>query len=107
MTVAMRCMCHTIDFISLLRPKRPDFLTTQTPEEQATMGKHMDYVKDLINQGKIVMSGAAIDGTIGVLIFRVDSAEEARRYFYNDPAVIAGIGYPELHPFQIGHLSTL
>lgn len=105
MTAAMRCMSHTMDFISLLRPKRSDFLTTQTPEEQAIMGKHMDYVKDLIAQEKIVMSGAAIDGTIGVLIFRVDSADEARRYFYTDPAVIAGIGYPELHPFQIGHLT--
>jgi uncharacterized protein len=106
MTALMKCMSNTMDFISLLRPKRPDFLTTQTPEEQVTMGKHMDYVKDLIAQGKIVMNGTAIDGTIGVLIFRVDSADEARRYFYNDPAVIAGIGYPELHPFQIGHLTT-
>ena len=106
MTAAMRCMSYSMDFISLLRPKRPDFLTTLTPGEQATMEKHWDYVKDLIAQGKIIMSGAAIDGTIGVIIFRVDSAEEARRYFYNDPAVIAGIGYPELHPFQIGHITT-
>jgi len=32
----------------------------------------------------------------------VDSAEEMQRIYENDPAVKAGIGYPELHPFRIG-----
>jgi uncharacterized protein YciI len=98
-------MSQPLDFISLLRLKRPDFLTTMTPEEQTAMGLHKEYVTSLFEQGKIVMGGTATDGTLGVLIYRVYSAEEARRLFYNDPAVIAGIGYPELHPFQIGHLN--
>ena len=92
-----------MDFISLIRPKRPDFLTTMTPQEQTAMGQHNDYVESLTEQGKIVMTGDAVDGTMGVLIYRVDSAEEARRLFYNDPAVMAGIGYPKLHLFRIGH----
>jgi len=96
-------MCPTMDFISLIRPKRPDFLTTMTPAEQMAMGQHREYVGSLSEQGKIVLNGSAVDGTMGVLIYRVDSAEEARRIFYNDPAVIAGIGYPELHRFLIGH----
>jgi uncharacterized protein len=100
-------MSHTLDFLSLLRLKRPDFLTTITPEELAVMELHRDYVMDLFEQGKIVMGGTAVDGTLDVLIYRVDSAVEARRLFYNDPAVIAGIGYPELHPFQIGHLADI
>ncbi len=95
-----------MEFISLIRPKRLDFLTTMTPEEQATMALHTDYVKDLIVQGKIFLQGGAPDGTIGVLIYRVDSAVEARRLFYSDPAVIAGIGYPELYPLTIGHLEA-
>ncbi|MHB8162865.1 MAG: YciI family protein [Methanoregula sp.] len=99
-------MSHRLDFISLLRLKRPDFLTTMTPEEQAVMGEHIEYIRNLSAQGNIAMSGAAIDGTVGVVIYRVDSAVEARRLFYNDPAVIAGIGYPELHPFRIGHLTA-
>lgn len=99
-------MSNRLDFISLLRPKRPDFLTTMTPEEKAVMGEHIEYIRNLSAQGNIAMSGAAIDGTVGVVIYRVDSPEEARRLFYNDPAVIAGIGYPELHLFRIGHLTA-
>jgi uncharacterized protein YciI len=95
-----------MDFISLIRPKRPDFLTTMTPAEQATMEQHADYVRDMIAQGQILLDGCAPDGTLGVLIYRVYSPVEARRLFYSDPAVIAGIGYPELYPLTIGHRAT-
>ena len=101
----MSCMNPQMDFISLLRPKRPDFNTTMTQEERDAMREHREYIKHLFEQGKIVMSGEAHDGTVGIVLYRVDSAEEARRYFYNDPAVIAGIGYPDLYPFQVGHLT--
>ena len=96
-------MSQTTDFISLIRPKRPDFLTTMTQEERTAMKDHREYIKHLFEQGKIVMSGEAPDGTVELVLYRVDSVDEARRYFYNDPAVIAGIGYPDLYPFQIGH----
>lgn len=99
-------MSHTMEFISLIRPKRLDFFTTMTPQEQATMAQHTDYVKDLIAQGKIFLDGGSPDGTIGVIIYCVDSAVEARRLFYSDPAVIAGIGYPELYPLTIGHCAA-
>ena len=99
-------MIDTMEFISLIRPKRLDFLSTMTPEEQATMLKHTDYIRDMIAQGNIFLQGKAPDGIISVLIYRVDSAIEARRLFYSDPAVIAGIGYPELYPLTIGHLAA-
>ena len=95
-----------MEFISLIRPKRLDFLTTMTPEEQAIMLQHLDYVRNMIAQGNIFLQGNAPDGIISVLIYRVDSAVEARRLFYSDPAVIAGIGYPELYPLTIGHLAA-
>jgi uncharacterized protein len=95
-----------MEYISLLRPKRRDFVTTMTADEQVTMGRHMDYVRDLFDQGKIILGGAAPDGSVGILVYRADSAEEARRLFDDDPAVKAGIGYPELHPFHIVLLST-
>ena len=97
-------MSQTTDFISLLRPKRPDFLATMTQEEHTAMREHREYVRHLFEQGKVLMSGDAPDGSVGVVLYRVDSADEARRYFYNDPAVIAGIGYPDLYPFQLGHM---
>ncbi|MCX6699426.1 MAG: hypothetical protein NTV68_05800 [Methanomicrobiales archaeon] len=38
--------------------------------------------------------GAATDGSVGILIFRVNSEEKALELFDNDPAVLADIGYP-------------
>ena len=92
----------SLTFLTTLRPKRPDFLATMTPEEQAIMGQHMAYTKQLFDQGKIVLGGAATDGAIGIIVWRVDSAEEMQRIYENDPAVTAGIGHSDLHPFRIG-----
>ncbi|MDD1661093.1 MAG: YciI family protein [Methanomicrobiales archaeon] len=95
-------MDQQLYFISTIRPGRQDFLTSMTPEEQRVMGEHMAYTKRLFDEGKIVLGGAATDGAIGVIIWKVSSAEEARRIFDQDPAVKAGIGDAELHPFRLG-----
>jgi uncharacterized protein YciI len=73
-----------------------------TPGEKAVMGEHFAYTRRLFEQGKILLGGAATDGSIGVIILRVGSAEEAQQIYENDPAVKAGIGHPELHPFRVG-----
>ncbi len=91
-----------LTYISTMRPKRPDFLASMTPEERAVMEQHFAYVQRLFDQGKLLLGGAATDGAIGVLVYRVDSAEEAQRIFDDDPAVKAGIGHSELHPFRVG-----
>ena len=92
----------SLSFLSTLCPKRPDFLATITPAEKAVMGQHMAYVQQLFDQGKIILGGAATDGAIGIIVWRVDSAEEMPRIYDNDPAVKAGIGHSELHPLRIG-----
>ena len=61
-------MTPPLEFISTLRPYRPDFLATMTPEEKAVMGQHLAYTRQLFDQGKIVMAGAAMDGAISVII---------------------------------------
>ena len=98
-------MDQPLYFISTLRPGRPDFLSTMTPEEKVVMGEHLAYTKRLFGEGKIVLGGAATDGSIGVIIWQVASADEARRIFDEDPAVRAQIGEAELHPFRIGLLA--
>lgn len=98
-------MTLSLEYISFMRPKRPDFLTSMTPAEQETMQKHLAYVDRLFNEGKIILGGAALDGAIGILVLRVESAEEARYIYEHDPAVIAGIGDTELHPFRVGLLA--
>jgi uncharacterized protein YciI len=92
-----------LTYISTMRPKRPDFLASMTPEERAVMEQHLAYVRRLFDQGKLLLGGAATDGAIGVLVLRVASAEEAQRIFDEDPAVRAGIGNSEIHPFRVVH----
>jgi hypothetical protein len=90
-------MTPPLGFISTLSPKRPDFLAIMTPEEKAVMGQHQAYTSQLFDKGKIILGGAATDGAIGIIVWRVDSAEEIQRIYDNDPAVKAGIECPELH----------
>ena len=98
-------MVQPVYFIFTLRPRRPDFLVSMTPEEQAVMGEHLAYAKRLFDEGKILLGGAATDGAIGVIVLRAGSEEEARRIFVNDPAVKANVGEAELHGFRIGLLA--
>jgi uncharacterized protein YciI len=100
-----KTMTPPLTILSTFRPKLPDFLATMTPEEKAVMGLHVTYTRQLFDQGKIVLGGAAIDGAIGIIVWRVNSAEEMQWIYDNDPAVKAGIGYPELHPFRMGLLA--
>ena len=98
-------MTHSLEFLSTPHPKRPDFLVTLTPEEKAVVGPHLAYTRQLFDQGKIVLGGAATSGAIGIIVWRVDSTEEMQRIYDNDPAVKAGIGHSELHAFRIGLLA--
>jgi uncharacterized protein YciI len=98
-------MSQPMYFISTLRPRRPDFLSTMTPAEKTVMGEHAAYTRRLFDQGKIVLGGAATDGSIGVIVWKVGSAEEARSIFDHDPAVRANVGDAELHPFRVGMLA--
>ena len=95
-------MDQPVYFISTLRPRRPDFLATMTPAEKAAMGEHFAYTRRLFDEGKIVLGGAATDGAIGVIVWKVGSPEEAGEIFLHDPAVMADVGEAELHPFRIG-----
>ena len=94
-----------MEFISTARPNRPDFLATMTSGERAVMGEHMAYTGKLFREGRIVIGGAATDGSLGIIIYRVNSPEEARDLFDNDPLVKAEIAKLELHPFRTGVLS--
>ena len=92
-------------YIMTLRPNRENFIATMTPAEKTAMDEHFLYAKGLFDRGKIILGGAATDGSIGIIVFREDSPEEARRIFDNDPAIRAGIGQAELHQFRIGMIA--
>lgn len=51
---------------------------------------HLEYVARLRREGKVVMAGPFGDGSGGMVIYRVESVEEARRLVLDDPVVSGG-----------------
>ncbi|WP_243359431.1 YciI family protein [Fundidesulfovibrio terrae] len=86
-------------YLMLFKAKRDDFVKTMTAEEKALMEEHAAHCRGLAARDRIVLMGVCPDGAYGVMVFRADSDEEARRFFDEDPAVKAGVVHPELHPF--------
>ncbi len=62
---------------------------------------HIAYVLSLLESGKAIIAGPLGDeGEIaGIYVLRAKSAEEARAWAENDPAVKAGHFIPEMHPW--------
>lgn len=78
-------------------PNRPE-----DPEEaQALQRAHMDNIRRMAEEGRLVLAGPFMDdGEIrGIYVFDVDSMEEAEALTATDPAVQAGSLVMELHPW--------
>ncbi|SDM78256.1 YCII-related domain-containing protein [Paenibacillus sp. yr247] len=91
-----------LEFLAIAKPKRENWLATMTPEEKMVMGEHLEYVRRMFSEGKVVLSGPCLDGTYGIIIYKADSPESAQKMYENDPAVKAGIMDTELHPYKVG-----
>ena len=75
---------------------------SQDAETRARLQRaHLDNIKKLANEGKLVLAGPFLDdGSIrGIYIFAVESLEEARKLTETDPAIIQGSLEMELHPW--------
>ncbi|MBI0580697.1 hypothetical protein IEC97_25455 [Neobacillus cucumis] len=91
-----------LEFLAIGKAKRENWLASMTPEEKAIMGKHLEYVRQMYTEGKVVLSGPCLDGAYGIIIYKAESAEDAQKMFENDPAVQTGVMDVELHPFKVG-----
>ena len=62
---------------------------------------HLNNIKKLADEGKLVVAGPFMDNTEleGIFIFNVSTVEEAQALTNTDPAVKAGVLIMELHPF--------
>ena len=79
---------------------RPSFWEDMTPQEEAVLGPHGDYVGQLYDQGKVVLAGAIKEPPGGVVMFYADDREEAEFVMEDDPLTPARIVEMTLHEFQ-------
>lgn len=75
-----------------------------SPETGATMGKHFDYLKDLLEKKVLILAGPCLDREYGIAIFEAQDEEEAKEIMNNDPCISEGVMSGELHHFKVSLL---
>jgi uncharacterized protein YciI len=87
------------------QPTRREMLTEgTTPEEAEIIGEHFTYLEHLTREGIAVLIGHTLttdQDTMGIVIYKAGSDEEARTLMNADPAVSKGMMSAKLYPFRI------
>ncbi|MBA4380386.1 MAG: hypothetical protein C0393_06895, partial [Anaerolinea sp.] len=88
------------EYIYLIHPMRHGFFEQPTPEEDAAMEEHFQYLKKAAEEGKVLLAGPCLDETFGLVVFRAENEEAAKAFMFNDPSVKVNVMMAELHPFR-------
>ena len=89
------------DYIYLIHPLRHEFFENPTPQEEAVIEAHYEYLKKATTEGVVLLAGPCLDESFGVVVFKAESDESARVFMFNDPSVKNNVMMAELHPMQI------
>lgn len=86
-------------------------IVTEGPNdaERTVMNQHFSYLKSLTEQGTVLLFGRTQNsdaGTVGIVIFRAGSKEEAQSIMNNDPAVKQGVMQAQLYPYKAAGLNA-
>src|ERR1700752_163486 len=90
-----------IQFQMALLKHGPKWSPPPHPEMPDVHTKHLAYVQTLLESNKAVIAGSIKDGgtLVGAYILRTTSADEAKQWVNEDPAVAAGLVEVEMHPW--------
>lgn len=93
-----------VEFHMALLKRGPNYNAAGLPKEMQSA--HIANVVSLLESGKAVIAGPMGDegDLAGVVVFRANSAEEAKAWAEADPAVKAGFFQAELHPWWAGDI---
>jgi uncharacterized protein YciI len=93
------------EYIYIARQTRPDMLSGGlTTHEQQAMAEHSSYLKDLADQGVVILFGRTQtndEDTFGLVILRANSEESARQIMANDPAIAKEVLSARLYPYRV------
>ncbi len=92
-------------YLYRIQPTRHEMLISgTTPEEAEIIGEHFTYLERLTREGIAVLVGRTLttdQDSMGIVIFKACSDEEARALMNADPAVSKGVMSAKLFPFRI------
>lgn len=94
-----------MQYLYRIQPTWPAMLTDgPTQREQEIVGQHFEYLKQLVEQGVVILAGRTLNtdvSSFGIIIFNAASDEEARQLTDNDPAVKQGVMRAQLFPYRV------
>lgn len=91
-------------FLYLVRPARPGFLSAPTPEETALVEEHFRYLEKLARRAVVLLAGRTLNddpSTFGIVLLEAASEPDAAAIVAQDPAVGAGVFAAQLFPYRI------
>ncbi len=104
-------MSNSLLFLYKIQSVRPEMLTAgPTPEEDQVVSQHFAYLKGLTEAGIVLLAGRTLNtdpGSFGIVIFKANTEDEARRVMHNDPAIEQRVMRAELYPFRVALLGEL
>ena len=59
-------------------------------QQKVSLDTHLVWMKQMHDEGKIIMSGPSSDRSLGIYLIRAGSREEAERIAGGDPYTVAG-----------------
>lgn len=93
------------EWIYFLHPPRDNFAETMTDEEQAVWREHFALLRQLMDDGVIILAGPTLGPhNTGITVFEADDEESARRVMSADPCIQRGFATGELRPFRVSLL---
>ncbi len=93
-------------FIYIIKPVKENFEKTATEEDNKIVSEHFLYLKNLLEEKKLILAGPQVNAKFGIVVFEADSEKEAEHIMQNDPAVINGVFSAELFQFRVSLLRT-
>ena len=79
----------------------PEFPNDISELQTVAIANHFEYLKNLLDEGKLILAGRTEDAEIGIAIILAHDDTEAQTIFENDPAVLNGIFQGTVKPFSL------
>lgn len=96
------------DYLCILRPAREGFVDAPTDDEVAAVRAHFAYLQGLTASGVCRLAGrtdAMGMDTIGIVLYRAATLNDATALANNDPAVAQGVMTATIHDFRLALLA--